>query len=168
MASLRLPISTRIRYDLFMLRTVLVLLCLATLLPAQTKPRAKPAQNASPSAEATVKKLEQQWLDAVGKRDQAAVDALLAPDFRAIAIDGRTRDRQQELATVVDTTRPLLDRFYGRLEVSVYGPGFAIARGLVVINGEKIREAHIAFTHVWVLREGRWQAVAAQETLENF
>jgi hypothetical protein len=153
-----------------MLRTALVFLLLATLSVAQTKPasRAKPAQDKPASAEAAVKKLEQQWLDAVGKRAQAAVDALLAPDFRAIAIDGRTRERQQELATVVDTTRPLLGRFLGRLEVSVYGPGFAIARGLVVINGENIREAHIAFTHVWVLREGRWQAVASQETLENY
>lgn len=153
-----------------MLRTVLVLLLLAPLSVAQTKPasRAQPAQNTPAAAEATVKKLEQQWLDAAGKRDQAAVDALLAPDFRAIGIDGKTRERQQELATVVDTTRPLLDRFFGRLEVSVYGPEFAIARGLVVINGEKIREAHIAFTHVWVLRQRRWQAVASQETAENF
>jgi hypothetical protein len=153
-----------------MARIVLFILFVASVALAQSKPVAQPKapKSASVSADATVKKLEQQWLDAVGKRDQAAVDALLAPDFRAIAIDGRTRERPQELATVVDTTRPLLDRFLGRLEVSVYGPGFAVARGLVVINGENIREAHIAFTHVWVLREGRWQAVAAQETLENF
>ena len=152
-----------------MVRIVLFLLLLAPISVAQTKPagRVKPSPSA-PSAEAAIKKLEQQWLDAVGKRDQAAVDALLSPDFRAIAIDGKTRDRRRELATVIDTTRPLLSRFFGQLDVSLLAPSVALTRGLIVLNGENIREAHFAFTHVWVLRGGKWQVLAVQETLENY
>jgi hypothetical protein len=150
---------------------VCVICALSAIAAAQTKAHtAKSPERTtnSPAVEAIVKKLEQQWLDAVTKRDQAAVDSLLAPDFRAIAIDGKDRDRRQELATVIDTTRPALTRFFGRLDVSTLAPSVTLTRGLIVLNGEKIREAHIAFTHVWVLRPGGWQVVASQEALENY
>jgi hypothetical protein len=144
-------------------RIVAVVLILAGLAAAQ----AKPSHPAPKPPDDAVKKLEQQWLEAVGKRDQAAVDALLAADYQAIAIDGRARTRDQELAAVTDTTRPALTRFFGRLEIAASGPTFAVVRGLIVLNGERIREAHISFTHVWVLRERSWVVVAAQETLGN-
>jgi hypothetical protein len=157
-------------YDYAMARYALLLVLLTLAVSAQTSrtPRGKSAPATAPTGEAEIKKLEQQWLDAVGKRDQSAVDALLAPDFRAIAIDGKARDRQQELATLLDTTRPPLTRFFGRLDISFVAPSVALTRGLIVLNGENIREAHFAFTHVWVLRDKKWLALASQETLENY
>jgi len=130
---------------------------------------AKPGPHAAaPTAEAEIKKIEQQWLDALVRRDQAAVAAILAPEFQDVMFDGKIHTREQALAAVLDTTRPDLSRYLGRLELKVYDSKFAVAHGLTVLNGDKIREAHIVFTDVFVLRDGKWQAVAAQEALENY
>ncbi len=141
---------------------------------AQTKHPTPPAKSARTagrqtlSAEDTIKQLEQRWLDALVRRDQATVAEILAPEFQDTMIDGKVRTREQALAAVLDTTRPAFSRFFGRLEVKVYEGKFAVAHGLTVLNGDKIREAHIVFTDVFVLRNGKWQAVAAQEALENY
>jgi hypothetical protein len=151
-----------------MSRSVAVLLLIAVLVPmaaAQRKPKATPV---SPSPEDAVKKLEQRWLDALVARDQATVADILAPEFQDTMIDGKLHNRDQALAAVLDTTRPALTRFFGRLEVKVYDGRFAVAHGLTVINGENVHEAHIVFTDVFVLQNGKWQAVAAQEVLENY
>jgi len=130
---------------------------------------AKPGtREAASTAEAEIKKIEQQWLDALVRRDQAAVASILAPEFQDVMFDGKIHTREQALAAVLDTTRPDLSRYLGRLEVKVYDAKFAVAHGLTVLNGDKIREAHIVFTDVFVLRDGKWQAVAAQEALENY
>ena len=152
-----------------MLRSVRVLLLLCAVSPlshAQSKSPRKPAAPTT-SPEQQIKALEQRWLNALIHRDRATVAEILAPEFRDTAIDGKVRTREQALAAVLDTTRPDLTRFFGRLDVDVYEGRFAVARGLTVLNGDKIREAHVAFTDVFVLRNGKWQAVAAQETLEE-
>ncbi len=157
-------------YDLFMARTALLILLLTSFCFAQrnTVSGRKTPLKTTDSAEAEIKKVEQQWLDALVKRDQATVAEILAPEFQDTMIDGKVHNRDQALAAVLDTTRPDLSRFFGRLDVKVYDGKFAVARGLTVLNGDKIREAHIVFTDVFVLRNGKWQAVAAQEALENY
>ena len=152
-----------------MARYALLLFLITIAAVAQTaRPiRPKPPGNAAP-AEAEIKKLEQQWLDALVRRDQAAVAEILAPEFQGTKFDGKVHNRDQALAAVLDTTRPDLSRFFGRLEVKVYEGKFAVAHGLTVLNGDKIREAHIVFTDVFVLRNGKWQAVASQEALEGY
>ena len=153
-----------------MLRTVAALVLFAAFVSsasAQAAHHARKPPAKTVSAEDAIKKIEQQWLDALIHRDQATVDSILAPEFHDTGIDGKVHDRRQALAAVLDTTRPTLNRFFGRLDVQAYEGRFAVAHGLTVLSGDKIREAHVAFTDVFVLRGGRWQAVAAQETLEN-
>jgi hypothetical protein len=139
--------------------------------PANTPAQAKTelgrgtAQSRVADAEKVLRTIEQDWLTALDKRDAAAVDALLAPDFRDLGVDGLVHTRQQVLALVTDPTRPALQRMIGRLDIRLYGAQFAVATGLTLVSGENIREAHIAFTHVSVLREGKWQVVSSQETL---
>jgi hypothetical protein len=147
---------------------LLLLFVIPALAQTPATTRAKAPQKPAVSAEDSIKKLEQQWLDALVRRDQATVAEILAPEFNDTMIDGRVHNRDQALAAVLDTTRPTLARFFGRLEVKVYDGKFGVAHGLVVLNGENIREAHVAFTDVFVLRNGKWQAVAAQEALENY
>ncbi len=160
-------------------RLVFLVLISALMAGAQTKPpRAKPAPQAPAKSaqkapagmseeEKTLRKLEQDWLTALNQRNAAAVDALLAPDFRDIGVDGLPHTRAQVLALVTDPTRPPLQRMIGRLEVRIFGPHFAVATGLTLVTGENIRLGKIAFTHVWQWRDGRWQVVSSQETLSS-
>ena len=153
-----------------MMRYALFLLTFTAMCTAQITNRARvhPPQKTTSSPETEIRKLEQKWLDALVRRDQATVAEILAPEFQDTMFDGKVHNREQALATVLDTTRPDLSRFFGRLDVKVYDGKFAVAHGLTVLNGDKIREAHIVFTDVFVLRNGKWQAVAAQEALENY
>ena len=167
-----------IGYDYGMARYALLLIFLILAAAGQTArtPKKNSADPGLPKtgadrgtqAAAEIKKLEQKWLDALVHRDQATVAGILAPEFQDTMFDGKVHSRDQALAAVLDTTRPDLSRFFGRLEVKVYDGKFAVAHGLTVLNGDKIHEAHIVFTDVFVLREGKWQAVAAQEALENY
>lgn len=154
-----------------MIRTILLVLICGTFAVAQTKaPRVKPSPRPAIKVEDTEKvlrKIEQDWLTALDRRDAAAVDAILDPDFRDLGVDGLAHTRAQVLALVTDPTRPALQRSIGRLDIRSYGAQFAVATGLTLINGDRIREAHVAFTHVWVQREGKWQVVSSQETLSN-
>jgi hypothetical protein len=147
-------------------RTILLVLFACTLAFAQARP-SRPRPQPQSDAAQTLRKLEQDWLTALSKRDAAAVDALLAPDFRDIGVDGLAHTRTQVLALVTDPTRPALQHSIGRLDIRAYGLQFAVSTGLELVSGENLREAHIAFTHVWVHRDGKWQAVSSQETLSS-
>jgi ketosteroid isomerase-like protein len=57
---------------------------------------------------------------------------------------------------------PGVDRRFDQLRVRLYGDT-AIANGIVVITGAGGGERRSVFTDVFVRRDGRWQAVNAQE-----
>jgi hypothetical protein len=160
-----------------MVRSACVLLLVGSLCGAQNGVQEKTQvsqkqtypspQKSTITAEDEIKKIEQRWLDALVKRDQGTVADILAPEFQDTMIDGKVHNRDQALAAVLDTTRPALSRFFGRMDVKVYDGKFAVVHGLTVLNGDKIREAHVVFTDVFVKRDAKWQAVAAQEALES-
>lgn len=141
---------------------------------AQTKRRvthaeARPqtAAKAAAAVELAIQELEVKWLDALVRRDQAAMAEILAPEFHDTTMTGEVRDREQALAAVNNPIRPDLTRSFGRLEVQPYEGKFAVARGIMMVSGKNIPLARVAFTDVFVLRDGKWQAVAAQENLQQ-
>ena len=146
---------------------VLLAAALRTSGVAQSKRNVQPAPKPMPhrSVEQTIVDLEEEWLQALVQRDQSAVAAILAPEFHDTTMTGQVHDRQQALAAVLDTTRPDFQRAFGRLDVQAYEGRFAVARGIVLVSGPNIHQARIAFTDAFVLRDGKWQAVAAQEVL---
>lgn len=151
-----------------MLRSLIFVILSAALCMGQTHHRggATPAKSTSvPSVQQTIFELEQRWLQALVQRDQATVASILAPEFHDTTMTGEVHDRQQALAAVLDTTRPDFQRSFGRLDVQAYDARFAVARGIVLISGPHIHPAQIAFTDVFILKDGKWQAVAAQEAL---
>src|SRR5690242_16559463 len=114
--------ETLSRYHLCMVRAALFLslsLTLSLVASAQSKRPRKPA-TPTVAPEQQIKALEQRWLDALIKRDQATVADILAPEFHDTAVDGKVHTRDQALAAVLDTTRPDLTRFFGRLDVDIY------------------------------------------------
>lgn len=129
--------------------------------------QAKAAAKATAAVEQAIQELEMKWLDALVRRDQAAVAGILAPEFHDTTMTGEVHDREQALAAVLNPIRPDLTRSFGRLEVQPYEGKFAVVRGIMLVSGKGIPQARVAFTDVFVLREGKWQAVAAQENLQQ-
>ncbi|MDT7758759.1 MAG: hypothetical protein QOH27_4657 [Mycobacterium sp.] len=103
---------------------------------------------------------EARWLTAITAGDVTAVESILGPTFRHVTADGEPLDRAQEIAAMkplpvtFDASDQIVD-VYGDTAV-IHGINTVTERGMVVA-GER-------FIDVFLLQNGVWKALAAQET----
>jgi hypothetical protein len=135
---------------------LLLLVVTPSLYSQQSKPEAAKAEIAS---------IEEHWLHAIESADLAALDSILAEDFVRPAPSAGAFITKSELLDYFKSHRTSTPetRHIENLNVTLYGDT-AIARGNVVIAnpGSHVISRNL-FTDVFVLRNGRWQAVSAQE-----
>jgi ketosteroid isomerase-like protein len=108
-----------------------------------------------------VTQLENQWLHA---KDAATLDRILAPDFVHVIPADRFLTKQEHISWFVKHPAPS-DRHtkFDKFQVRFYGDT-AIVNGSVIAtdhNGKDLDRT--MFTDIFVLRDGRWQAVNGQE-----
>ena len=138
----------------------------ATLVLAGMLPIARQTcPSGQPRTENALLQLERSWAKALELHDSATVACLIAQEFEDAGVDGELHDRADTLARIPHR-RPSHNQLT-ELRVRVYGD-FAFVRGLnrVTDNDGKLL-AQVRFTDIFVYRDGRWQAVAGQETLVN-
>ncbi len=111
------------------------------------------------NAQREVRQLEQHWLDV--ENDPSALEPILADDFLHVLPVGMiTKDEQLEFMRKHPAPQGG-ERHFEELRVRVYGTT-AIANG-VVVESHDGAVLKTAFTDVFAYRNGRWQAVNAQE-----
>ncbi len=106
---------------------------------------------------------EQTWAKALEQRDSAALSCLLAVEFEDAGPDGTLLDRDTTLAKV--GKHQLVHHELTEMHPQVHGD-FGYIRGLataVDATGKVL--ARVRFTDIYVYRDGRWQAVAAHESM---
>ncbi|MBO0911386.1 MAG: nuclear transport factor 2 family protein [Acidobacteria bacterium] len=105
--------------------------------------------------------IEQQWLEA---QDAATLDRILAADFVHVIPADQFLTKRQHIDWVLGHPgRKGRHRKFDKLEVRLYGDA-AIVNGSVVATDDAGKEQdRTMFTDVFVFRDGRWQAVNAQE-----
>ncbi len=122
-------------------------------------------QQAAPSQEQdkqALMRLEREWAEA---RNAATLERIYGPGFIHILADGQIVTRQEELdyrRKSPENKRPPLK--FEDMRVRIYGD-IGIVEGRTVVTGEKgevIRKT--SFTDVFRRRDGRWEAINAQET----
>jgi hypothetical protein len=109
----------------------------------------------------TLEALEHDWLHA---RDAATLDRILAPDFVHILPLDHFATRQEHIDWFLKHPPPA-DRTttFGKLETRIYGD-VGIVNGCVIASDAHDKEVdRTMFTDVFVYRDGKWQAVNAQE-----
>jgi hypothetical protein len=124
-----------------------------------------PAQDVKSDQDALIE-LERQWDAAFHTQDAAFIDSVLADEFIATYGDGSRGDKAKELSLArefnqqVDSSR--LDNFI----VKVYRDTAVVwfTQHLVGPVQGKPTEVQYQYMDVWVVRDGRWQAVASQST----
>ena len=125
---------------------------------------ARPVSTAARPAESdqhAVEALEHQWL--WGEHDRAALDTILADDFIHPVTAGVFLTKSQHIGWAVSHPAPAdRRRRFDGLRIRVYGQA-AVATGTVVSIDRAGHEDRTVFTDVFVRRNGRWQAVNAQE-----
>jgi len=106
--------------------------------------------------------LENAWL--VGEHDAAVLERVLAPDFVHPVVSGDFLTKAQHIYySSKRQPPPNLKQSFDQLHVRLYGD-VGIVNGIVVTSDRagKALDRSI-FTDVFVYREGRWQAINAQE-----
>jgi hypothetical protein len=107
--------------------------------------------------------LAHEWIEAVARRDRAALERILAADFLIAGWlpDGRLGDRElyiEDCLTPVAAEQPSYR--FDRWKVRCYGET-AIVNCVfechVLVNGEPWG-GQFLFTDVWVRQDGRWRA----------
>jgi hypothetical protein len=103
---------------------------------------------------------ERRWLTAITEGDRATVESILAPGFKHINSDGEQLDRAEEIGALekvsftMNPTEQLVD-IAGDSAV-IHGVNTLIDAGRML--------ARERFTDVFVLQNGTWMALSAQET----
>lgn len=103
---------------------------------------------------------ERRWLTAITEGDRATVESILAPSFKHIDSNGMQLDRAQEIAGIEKV--PFTMNPSEQL-VDIAGDTAVIHDVNTLIDGGKV-SARERFTDVFVLQNGRWIALSAQET----
>lgn len=106
--------------------------------------------------------VEQAWLNAEKNHDTAAFERIVADDWIAIGPDGKSQTKAERAAEIQNSH--IESATLGNVKVRVFGNA-AVVTGtddeVSVTDGKKSTE-HYVWTDVFVLRGGKWVAVASQ------
>ena len=103
---------------------------------------------------------EARWLTAITAGDRATVESILGPTFKHVNSEGQLVDRAKE----VDGTIPLPFTMNPSEQIVDIAGDAAVIHGVnTLIENGKVRTRE-RFTDVFVLQDGVWKALSAQET----
>jgi ketosteroid isomerase-like protein len=140
-------------------KSLIVVLALLLSVPAL----AKDCPKDQPKTEAALLQLEQNWADALTRKDADTVACMVADEFEDADVDGSLHTRSQMLAHIPER-RPGSNHL---TEMHAHALGdFAFVRGLNEVSDPSGKVvARVRFTDIFTYRDGRWQALAGHETL---
>lgn len=126
------------------------------------------AQNPAPSsgqkeAEDYIRKSESEWAESVANGDGNVIERILADDFVGVAPNGKLYDKPTMISETKDGPKHFVSNHLEDVKIRFFGDNTAVAQGSeswVRRNGERGR---FVWTDTWVLRNGRWQIVSAED-----
>jgi hypothetical protein len=113
--------------------------------------------------------LEMAWDAAFHKQDAKFIETLLADEFIATYGDGSRGDKAKELSLATDTKQQVDSSRLDEFIIKIFGNTAVVWFTQILVgpvNG-KPTEVRYRYVDVWVIRNGRWQAVASQSTRLN-
>lgn len=122
--------------------------------------RASHRQPAAQRAKQELLDLENHWLQV--EEDPNALESILAPDFLHVVPAGIiTKEEELSFMRKHPASTSSLARHFEQLHVRIYGT-VGIVNGVAIAKGPGTNSKTL-FTDVFAYRDGRWQAVSAQE-----
>ena len=139
----------------------LVCLILGSLVAAQTAR----AQGVKSDQEVLID-LEREWDAAFHSQNAAFIERVLADEFIATYGDGSRGDKAKELALAREFDQLVDSSHLDDFTVKVYRDTAVVwfTQYLVGPVKGKPTEVQYQYLDVWVVRDGRWQAIASQST----
>lgn len=121
-------------------------------------------QNRQRSAEQYIRDSEAQWAEATASGDISVMQRILADDFIGVdAFDGSLYDKTKAMSLNQEHHTEFLYDHLDDVKVRFFGDA-AVAQGSESWE-RKIdpRRGRFVWTDTWVLRNGKWQIVAAED-----
>lgn len=119
------------------------------------------------SAEAELKTIEQQWLDAYMKSDPSFIKNLEAEDYSIIEPDGAVSTKAQDVKSVTDKTFVLKSATMSDFKCRMLGDNYAVVTCMLKMSGTDDGQefsGDYRGTDVFEKKDGKWMAVASQLT----
>ena len=116
--------------------------------------------------EQQIRKIEQEWLDAIVKRDASYIEKIEADDFTVTGPLGRTLNKEEDVKDTTSGETTFEKMTIDELKVRLYGDT-AIANGIATVKAKtkkKNESGRYAWTDVFVKMNGEWKAVSGQVT----
>ena len=130
-------------------------------------PAARLAAQAGPTtAEDSVRAMEEARGQALLQADTVALSRMVAPEFTEVSRLGTLRTRADNIRDIASGQLKLTSVRYDSLAVRIYGDVGVlqgIADNVGTFRGFPFT-GRLRYTRVFVRRDGRWQAVAMQQT----
>jgi len=115
-------------------------------------------------AEQYIRESEKQWAEAVASGDSTVIQRILADDFVGVDVKGNQYDKQHEVHGTHDAPKYFKSNHLNDVKIRFYG-NTAVAQGdetWVRYSGEQLT-GRFVWTDTWVLRNDKWQIVAAED-----
>jgi ketosteroid isomerase-like protein len=119
------------------------------------------------SADAELKTIEQQWLDAYMKGDANFIKNLEAEDYSIIEPDGAVSTKAQDVKSVTDKTFVLKSATMSDYKCRMLGDNHAVVTCMLKMSGTDDGQefsGDYRGTDVFEKKDGKWMAVASQLT----
>jgi ketosteroid isomerase-like protein len=109
--------------------------------------------------------LERRWEASFSAHDASVTEELVAEDFFGTSSGGKVGNKTTMLAEISKDKNVYSSSVSEDMTVHLYGPDVAVVTGIAresgkSASGKPFSQAY-RFTDTWVLRDGKWQCVAA-------
>ena len=118
-------------------------------------------------ADAELKAIEQQWLDAYMKSDATFIKNLEADDYAIVEPDGAVTTKEQDVKATTDKTFVLKSATMSDFKCRMIGDNSAVVTCMLKMSGTddgKDFSGDYRGTDVFEKKNGKWMAVASQLT----
>lgn len=140
-----------------LLLSVFLTLCIAPYSPMRVKNWASAPENDQQKA---LTNLEQHWLEQEDNPD--ALESILASDFVHVLPSGFITKSEQLTYMRAHPVHRAVSKHFENLRVRIYGNA-GVVNGIVVATTADGKTRRTEFTDVFAYRNGKWEAVNAQE-----
>lgn len=115
------------------------------------------------TAKKQIRQIEQEWVDALVKRDIAWFERSIADDWEMLLPNGKTEDKKEFLKPLKDGSLTVEKYQILELDVRVWD-NTAVVIGHGIIQGknkDKVIDHQECWSDVYVKKDGRWLCVSA-------
>jgi ketosteroid isomerase-like protein len=107
---------------------------------------------------------ERQWAESVATGDTSAIERILSDDFIGVDPKGRLYAKQEMIDETRNAPKYFVSNHRNDVKVRFYDKT-AIAQGSETWEKRSGERGRFVWTDTWLLRNGRWQIVAAEDLI---